>query len=187
MATSALGVAVLLVAAALPTGCGSDEPAVIDWNLAESHTMEDVDWPRPDLDTVELAPVDSVRVRLPGGKAFTSNGDVVHDVTLERDERQVITVQIDSHARTTEDAYDLAVRWSEEWNLPRKPLDAWYEKRLDGRKQGREDIGSTAFSTRHDMTVGPGGPIPSVQIRFSFDEEKPSLVSLQFEWPRERG
>ena len=187
----ARGALAFALLAALAGGCGvsvnrgpSDEkPRVIDWDLRRSHTVADVRWPRPDLTATEIAPIDSVRIRFPGEEVLEA-GEEVHDVTLEREGDLVTLLQIDSHPRTTEDTYRLALRWARDWRLPRAPLDEWYEERVAGRKRGREDLTSRALTTKAGLTVGPGGPVPSVQIRYSFEDARPSLASVQFYWGR---
>jgi hypothetical protein len=170
-----------MVACALlaPVGCDDSEPAsgddtVIDWNLSRSHTVDDVDWPKPELSAVEISPVGSVRIQLPEGRSFTSDGDVVHDITLDRRDRTVRGVQIDSHPRSDKDAHLLAVRWATEWDLSREPLDRW-----------RDGAAKTPAitSARPAERIGDDGPVPVVEIRNSFEDENPVLVSLQFYWP----
>jgi hypothetical protein len=162
------------------TGCGGSEPAsgedqpMIDWDLSRSHTIDDVDWPKPDLSAVEISPVESVRIELPEGRSFASDGDVVHDVTLDRRDRVVRNVQIDSHPRSAADAHDLAVRWAEEWDLSREPLDRW---RDGGTKT------PVITSARREERIGESGPVPALEIRNSFVDDRPALVSLQFYWP----
>jgi hypothetical protein len=173
--TSAL-VACLLLAL---TGCGGSESAsgdesMIDWDLARSHTVSDVDWPKPDLSAVEISPVDEVRIELPGGRSFEAGGDVVHDITLDRRDRIVRNVQIDSHPRSAADAHELAVRWAEDWGLSREPLDRW--------RDGATKTPAITSARRTDR-IGDTGPLPTVEIRNSFQDDRPALVSLQFYWP----
>jgi hypothetical protein len=170
--TAALCCAML---AAVP-GCGDDDSSsdgggmTIDWDLSASHTIEDVNWPRDDLSAVVLDPVDSVSIRLPEGRRFEGDGELVHDVSLERRGRTVQTVQIDSHPTPDDDVYRLAVRWAEEWDLPTEPLAAW-----------REDGDSTVqTSVSESGRIGPKGPVPTVQIRPADDGGR---ASLQFFWP----
>ena len=40
------------------------------------------------------------------------------------------------------------------------------------------------MATDPQNRLGPDGPVPTVEIRYSFDDERPSLVSLKFYWPR---
>jgi hypothetical protein len=161
------------------SGCGGSESAegdeaMIDWDLSQSHTMDDVDWPKPDLSAVEISPVEQVRIELPEGRSFESDGDVVHDITLDRRDRIVRNVQIDSHPRSAADAHELAVRWAEEWDLSRVPLDRW----RDG------DAKTPAITSGRPVErIGDAGPVPVVEIRNSFQDEAPALVSLQFYWP----
>ena len=173
--TSAL-VAVLLLAL---SRCGGTEPAarddaVIDWDLSRSHTVGDVEWPKPDVSAVEISPVEEVRIELPADRSFEADGDVVHDITLDRRERIVRTLQIDSHPRSATDAHDLAVRWAEDWDLSREPLDRW----RDGAVKT-----PVVTSARGEGRIGDAGPLPAVEIRNSFEDERPALVSLQFYWP----
>jgi hypothetical protein len=173
-----IGALVGLVALAL-VGCGgsdsgSGDGTMIDWDLSRSHTVDDVEWPKPDLSAVEISPVGSVTIRLPEGRSFASDGDVVHDLTLDRRERTVRGVQIDSHPRSEDEAHELAVRWASEWGLSREPLDRW----RDG-----ETKTPVITSSRRDERIGPDGPLPAVEIRKSFVDDRPALVSLEFYWP----
>ena len=142
----------------------------IDWNLSASHTIEDVNWPRDDLSAVVLDPVDRVSIRLPEGRRFAGDGELVHDVSLERRGRTVQTVQIDSYPKPDDDAYRLAVRWAEEWGLPTEPLTAW--------RDGGDSPVQT--SVTESGRIGPKGPVPTVQIRPAEDGGR---ASLQFYWP----
>ena len=161
--------------AAVP-GCGDDDTGsdgggmTIDWNLSASHTIEDVNWPRDDLSAVVLDPVDRVSIRLPEGRRFAGDGELVHDVSLERRGRTVQTVQIDSYPKPDDDAYRLAVRWAEEWGLPTEPLTAW--------RDGGDSTVQT--SVTESGRIGPKGPVPTVQIRPAEDGGR---ASLQFYWP----
>jgi hypothetical protein len=147
---------------------------MIDWDLSRSHGVEDVDWPKQELSAVEISPVGPVRIQLPGGRSFVADDDVVRDVTLDRRDRVVRGVQIDSEPRSAADAHELAVRWAEEWGLSREPLDRW---RDGGTKT------PVITSARREERIGESGPVPSVEIRKSFRDELPALVSLQFYWP----
>jgi hypothetical protein len=162
------------------TACGGSnsdaepgDPAVIDWDLSRSHTVGNVDWPKPDLSAVEISPVDEVRIELPEGRSFESDGEVVHDITLDRRGRIVRNVQIDSHPRSAADAHKLAVRWAGEWGLSREPLDRW-------RENGKTPAITSAPAGKR---IGDAGPVPTVEIRNSFEDERPALVSLSFYWP----
>jgi hypothetical protein len=41
-------------------------------------------------------------------------------------------------------------------------------------------------SGRPAERIGNGGPVPIVEIRNSFEDDEPALVSLQFYWPDQR-
>jgi hypothetical protein len=146
------------------------DSAMIDWDLSGSHTTDDVDWPRGDLSAVVLDPVESVSIRLPKGRRFEGDGEVVHDVSLERRGDSVQTVQVDSYPRASDEAYRLALSWADEWGLPTEPLASW-----------REDASRVVqTSVTEEGRIGPDGPVPTVQIRPAEDGGR---VSLQFYWP----
>ena len=181
-------VGLLVALAVLLSGCGGDEPKAIVWDLSDSHTSRDVDWPRPDLDAVLIEPIESVRIRLPGGEVFEA-GDEVQDIGMSRGVggdvgRQVRIMNIDSHPRDTDEAHALGVRWARQLGVPTGPLDEWYEQRRADRERGEEDAASTALAVDSSLNLGgPNGPQPAVRILYSFEDDRPSIVSLELGWP----
>jgi hypothetical protein len=172
-------VAAIIVAALLFGGCGGsgdDEGKMIDWNLSQSHNVEDVDWAKPDQTAVQIESPDSVRIRFPGGQSFAGNGDV-GAVGLERQGDKVTTVQVDSAPMTADEAYETALRWTRRWGLPKAPIEAWNEHR-------RSSAGIQTAEAIPDpgTTVGPGGPEPSLKLLNSFNDDRPVIVSLRFFW-----
>jgi hypothetical protein len=117
----------LLTTLACGGSTGSSDGAMIDWDLSAGHSIEHVEWPKPDVSAVEISPVDSVHLKLPGGKRFPASGELVHDVTLDRSGRLLRGLQIDSHPRSRARAYELAARWADEWGVSREPFDEWRE------------------------------------------------------------
>jgi hypothetical protein len=173
--------AALACALLLAGGCG-DEGTMIDWDLSDSHTTADVHWPKPDLNAVEVKAADSLRIRLPEGRVLSENGVVDH-VNMGRDGKLVTSIHVDSKPRSTDDAYELAKRWAKDWGLPAQPIESWHEQRVAGRKRGDEDVlTTTSTGAKPGSTIGKDGPQPSLQIRHSFEDDRPSLVSLQFNW-----
>lgn len=78
--------------------------------------------------------------------------------------------------------------WTKEWNIDPRDIEAWYAKRTEQRKQGDEDKTSTAQAGNNKEFVGgKGGPNPSVELQYSFVDDKPSIVALDFFWPRPSG
>jgi hypothetical protein len=162
--------------ALLAPGCGGDHGKMIDWDLSASHTTKDVGWPKPDLTAVEISPVESLRIRFPEGRELTEKDGLVHDVTMDREGDEVTGLNVDSQPKTADDAYELALRWAREWDLPTEPIERWHERGV---------AGSTASTgSKPGSRLGEHGPQPALQIRHSFDDERPSLVSLEFDWGR---
>ena len=160
-------------------GCGdSEKPAkMIDWDLSKQPTMEDVDWPKPSDSVVSIEPVESVDLRLPEDESFQAKGDLKR-VFLERKAKDVTLVAVHTQPKTVEDAYKTASTWASHFDLPTKPLRDWEQKR----KSGEADKIATAVSAEPDRTIGKDGPSPSVEIKYSFDEERPSFVILELFW-----
>lgn len=185
--------AVLAVIALALAGCGGggsggagSSQAKIDWNLAQRHDVAAVHWPAGtrDLDATELKPVDSVRIALPGGRSFEAAGNVAA-VFLHREGERVDEITIDSVPMSTDDAYKLASKWAREWNLDTRRLDEWHAERVAQRKRGKEDKSSTAEAANNKEFVGgQDDPNPSVEVQYSFRDDKPSIVALDFFWPR---
>lgn len=182
-----LAAALLLALVLAGCGDGTGEPVKIDWDLSRSHTVGDVEFVEPELTANEIKPIESVRIRLPEGKVFTADGEVVHDVSLDREGEQLVNLQIDSEPLETDQAYELALGWAREFDLPPEPIEKWHEKRVEAREAGAEDVTSTTLTTpKPGVTIGPGGPEPYLQIRYSFNDEIPSIASLQFFWKPDR-
>ncbi len=95
---------------------------------------------------------------------------------------QVDYIQVDLADRSTEDAYRVALRYAEQFGLDRKGLDLWYRKRLEGRRSGREELLDRAQAGGFEGRLGADGPEPIVQINYSADDARPSIVSIQFDW-----
>jgi len=175
----------LALGTVLMTSCRGQEPARVDWDLSTGHTVADVDFPRPDLTSTEVAPIESARIRLPGGRVFTG-GEELERIFLTREGNQITEMLINTKPMTTDEAYQLAVRRAGEWGLPREPLDKWHSERLAQRQRGEENLDSTVQSSRSGANVGEGGPVPSLEILASFVDDKPSIVSVSFFWDADR-
>lgn len=150
---------------------------MIDWDLSERPTVDDVDWPKPGQSVVEFEPVDSVAIKLPEGLEFRA-GEIVKRVFVEREGDRVTLVRVHSDPSEPEDAYRVARDWAGDFDLPLEPLDKWIRER----RSGAGDERSKALTTARGETIGPQGPAPSLEILYSFDRERPSYVSLALFW-----
>ena len=181
-ATSAL---LALLAIAVLAGCGdSSEGAdqgtakMIDWDLRQRPTLQDVDWPKPEVTSVELKPVESVRIALPEGNAFAAR-DGLDAVYMDREDELVTSVAVHSKPLDTDGAFELARDWASEFGLPLEPLERWRRERKAGE---RDATAKVLTKGEPGDTVGEGGPAPSVQIGSSTNEQRPSYVALQLFW-----
>ena len=169
-------VALGLLALLLLSGCG-DEPVDIDWDLTRSHTMADVTWPSPDLDATAIEEVGSVRIALPGEERVTAEPGLGRGVIMAREGEVVTEVAVTTGKRPVDEAAALARRYAEQFELPLEPIEEWRRKAL-------RDPTATGFTADAGAPLGgPGGPEVTVELRFSFDREQPTVVGVVFGWP----
>lgn len=175
--------AIALAAVALLAlgGCGDDggstksksDVTMIDWDLTKSHTIHDVDWPKPDLDAVSVKPRGEVRIRLPGGRTFEAAPGVIHEIFLRRDGDTLKDVQLNGTPLAPAAAHGLAVRWAGEFRLPRKPLDAWLDQNPGSAGQ-RQNAQASGPAKDHFAMV--------VKLLYSFNAERPAIPAFEFGW-----
>ncbi|MFF5260378.1 hypothetical protein ACFY4C_15650 [Actinomadura viridis] len=163
----------------------SSAPAkrTLDWNLSKGHTTKDVRWPNK-LSAFELHGGVQVRLALPAGASFDGR---VEKVMGRREGEVVRNLDLFYRAATTEDAYERAKRLGKEWSIDLRNIDAWYKRRMEQRREGKEDFSDVAFTgVSHSKPLGgPGGPAPAIEILNSFGDERPAVVNLSFVWPRQ--
>jgi hypothetical protein len=167
------------IAALALSGCGDSDGAgrMIDWDFREPPTVKDVDWAKESQSVVSIEPVDSLSIKLPEGLLFRADGGI-RRVFLEREHELITLTRVQSDPQTTDGAYRLARDWAERFDLPLEPLERWVRGRRSGQRDEREGV----LTTARGKTVGPKGPAPSLEIHYSFDRERPSLVSLSLFW-----
>ncbi len=155
-------------------GCGSDDRTAmkLDWDLSQSHTMRDVDWPDPSIDATELRPIASVRIRFSGGRELHETG-AIRRVAIDRESERVSDVSLFSKPATVDDAYSLALRWCKEWRLPTKTIDDWHAA-------GGKTFNMEAYDPK--AKLGPNDPSVSVTVLYSFEDDRPVIMSLSFFW-----
>ena len=174
---------IVLLLCVLLAGCGGGggggggDDVNVDWDLTSAHTTEEVSWPKPDLGAVEIKPVGSVRIALPGGRTIEEDEGVVSGITMKRDGETVDNIALDTPPLTLDAARDRARAWAEELDLPTAPIDRWHAA-------AQSDPTATTGSEDPDQRLGgPDGPRPILALLHSFDAERPTVVSLQLQWP----
>lgn len=164
----------------------------IDWDLSGRHTLKEVAWPQDRLDShsTSVEPLESVSIRLPAGETLKV-GDRAKRIILYRrsngpeplpapEGETLETVEVYSTPLSVEDAYRRATAYAEQFQLPRAPLDGWRKRR----KQGSEDATDRTTTTDLDQRLGgDDGPIPTVELLYSFNDERPWAVMVSFFWP----
>jgi hypothetical protein len=180
---AALLAAVLLAGCGLTTSSGGDHTStddggkamVLDWDFSKGHTVADAPGFDTDLDAADLRPIERLHFTFPDGSSFSATGDEVRRVTPSRDGATVREVNVISQPRSAADVHALATTWAKQFDIPTANLDRW-------QADGAPDRPVTATDNSH--TLGPGGPVPSIEIDTSFDDDRPWLVVLSFYWRR---
>jgi hypothetical protein len=167
----------VVAALLLVAGCGSDDgtPMKIDWDLSTSHTMQDVEWSDPAISSIEPRPLDSVRIRFSGGRELHETSGM-KKLALDRNGETVTELALHSDNLTADDAYELALRWARQWDLPTAKLDAWHAA-------GAKSYNIVAYDPKAKPAAGD--PNVSLKILNSFNDERPFSVALDFFWPRQ--
>jgi hypothetical protein len=166
-----------LLAALLLAACGEDG-VTVNWDLRESHTIDDVRWPEDtrDVSATQVEPDGDVRIQLRDG-TFSAPDGAIRRINFARADpraRELEELMLTSTPRTTAEARELATRWAQQWGLPVAPIEEWARK-------AASDPKATAFTSAGRPGAG-GGAIPTVELRHSFDDERPTVVALQFLW-----
>ncbi len=163
----------------------------IDWDLSQRHTLDEVTWPREslDLDSTNIDPVESVRIRLPAGKLLRIR-DRVSNIGLYRRSQEgyplpgregeiLRNVEVYSDPLEVEDAYRLAVGYAKQFDLPRSGVEAWHKRRDAG-------VDPVVDRTYVGKYKAKQQPIVGINFLYSADDERPWIVMMQFEWPEPR-
>lgn len=158
-----------------PTSSGGPVRATVHWDLRKSHSAKQVKWRGSSM--VDLEGGVQVKIQLPGRTfqdrvdrfgAFKANG-------------QVADISVYYPGTSIAAAYTQARRLAQEWKCDTKPLDTWYanEKAHSDPPGGLTEALATSIGQR---PTGPGGPEPSAEILYSFDDSKPAMVKFTFSW-----
>lgn len=82
--------------------------------------------------------------------------------------------------RTLDDAYALAQRVGDQFDLDLAGIHAWYDRQDERLAQrGRIDTQTNA----NGPPLAPGGPVPSIRPLYSFDDDAPVSLLIQLYWP----
>ncbi|MGH9022801.1 MAG: hypothetical protein ACRDV9_06845 [Acidimicrobiia bacterium] len=156
----------------------------IEWDLSSSHTRRDIGSDQSvDSNHDQMNAVASARITLPDGKVFEA--DDVQDIRIDFEGDDVETIEVVLNPRRAEEAHRRASALAEQWDLSRRGLDEWLEMIRTARSAGEReaDVGQALATDSSDVN---GIFHPSVEIRSSFDDDKPSVVAFVMYWVPER-
>lgn len=155
-----------------PDGHGG-KGLTVHWDLRKGHSVKQVKWYSDstafDLNNVQLT------LQLPG-HTFT---DRVDSFGALNESGQISVIDIDYPGAKLAPAYTRARRLAQEWKINPRPLDTWYATQRS--RPSMPDDQAHALAVGFKPT-GPGGPVPSIEIIYSFDDATPNIVQLEFAW-----
>jgi hypothetical protein len=150
----------------------------VHWDLSESHAKTAFGWPSGAGDVYEIDQADAT-VRLPGDRTFEGSG-VKLKVLAEGDQAQILAVM---YPKTTlDDGYRQAQDLAKRWGLKTDGLETWHQQVIAGRARGVKDRDEPFYTTMAGSPLAPGGPTPFVQLLDSFDDQRPLVLDLEFQW-----
>lgn len=175
----------LVLLVSFPACGGGGDPVTLNWDLSASHTKEDIgEEPDPETNHYGIRSVESIRVALPGDRIFEA--DDVQDIRISAEGDDVEEIGVVLHPRTAEDAHARAVALAGQWDLRREGLDEWLQQVRSVREQDEDqDEASVGQALATDKVPGVAAFAPSVEIRYSFDDEKPWVVAFNMYWDPE--
>jgi hypothetical protein len=145
-------------------------PQLLEWDLSRSHGVSELGWPerggsqqfwKGDLRLTLKLPARVLRLELA-------------DARVEREGDSIHVIQLRSHPLTLEQAVAEVERQMSELELPRRDLEQWRADVASG--DFRKD---RSFATRrNDVT-----PALSLEVKHSYDEERPWYLSWEITWP----
>lgn len=177
-------VTLLLLAVAVSACGGGSSPktpsgATIDWDLSQSHTRGDVDWPSRDLDATEVAVNGKpVRIRLPHGIELRLPEGVADRINLLRTGETLESVDVHTVALDKEAAFELARSQARRFSLPLEPLQKWNDQ-----PDATSDVPTAFTGSRGKPLGGPGGARLDIEINASFKEDAPYTLNFSIGFP----
>jgi len=169
------------------TACSGGDPAVLDWDLTESHTIEGIGRADDGEGGGGFDSVESVRITLPDGSVFEATDDVA-GITFLATDGELSHLDIAFEPETAEDTYTRILGFINEWELTLHPrVDSWWAQAqgVTGPEAAEVDT-SEIFAARpgdfDDVRLAPGGPFIDASIAYSFNDDRPFAVNFGFTW-----
>lgn len=160
---------------------GAAPAHAVDWDLSDSHRVDDVDWPaeRADRDLFTLQHGVDARIHLPQATVLEERFKRVQvERSFEGDD--VMTIEAVWPKRTLDDAHTLAQRVGDQFDLDLAGYQAWHRDQRQRLAEGRTLIAET---NANGPPLAPGGPVPSIRPLYSFDDDAPVSLLIQLYWP----
>lgn len=150
-----------------------NKPLILNWDLSRSLDIQNVGWSLERGDETFSRTDDMVmNLKLPNGKVLKED---IRFYVCERQNSRIDSIDLHLQKNTLEGAYRDAQRMIKLLNLPYKDLDKWYA----GVKSG-DNIKDVAFYSINNDSF----PSVELNVRHSFNDEKPWFVLLHLYFPQ---
>lgn len=159
----------------VPTNTGGPVKATVHWDLRDGHSTKQVKW--RGQSSFEVGGGVQVKLELPG-RTFQ---DRVDRFGAGKQSDQISDISMYYPGASVSAAYTRARKLAQEWNLDARQLDAWYANQKSHPSRPA-DLPQVLANSSGLKPTGPGGPIPSVEILYSFDQANPAMVKIEFFW-----
>jgi hypothetical protein len=174
--------AAILLFCLLMVGCriSSDTQQPLLWNLEDGHELSRVGWPPDHHTSVLQLRGAEVSIVLPEGVKIEEwqSSNVYVNQSYE-DPALIDTIMLRTKPLTLDDAYIRAIELAEQLDLPREPIEKWYEERTR--------LGTPPFGLNHFIAVrNDFYPPLTLESAASYNDERPWIISLEIYWPHDR-
>ena len=163
----------LLLAGLLLAACGG-EPVMPVWDLRDSHTVDDVDWPN-DLTAFEVTSDDGLeQILLPGGVEVTGEFRA-GPFRPTADAEEFDTLSITFARESVEEVVARAEGYADQVGIDMAPIREWAADNADG--QDTSPGGALSTSANPETVDGAGFAISTRAV-----PEGDALMRLQVSW-----
>ncbi len=153
-------------------------PKTVHWDLRQGHARSAVGWPADAGDVLDVDGAD-VTIDLPGGRTFEARGVGLH---LLSQGDQVLLIAVRYPKTTLDDGYRQARSLAQHWQLRTDQLVRWHQQVIAGRARGVRDADEPFYVVMAGSPLAPGGPTPYAKTLDSFDDQRPLVLDLEFQW-----
>jgi hypothetical protein len=151
----------------------------ITWDLRTSHAKAGVPF-QHDLSAGEIEHIDAT-VLVAGAPELKAQ-DVALGYSSIRGGNQLDQAFVQYQPETMDSGYQHTKSILQQWGVTTGKLESWYRELKDQRRQGKPDKEGPFFAIIGYKQLTPGGAAFFANVLDSFNDQKPFLLDLEFQW-----